>query len=305
LNQLLVLLWYNDTMSCWSFVKALILFVALLALLTVACGQKDGLRSEIINSIDKMSSVESFRSTTNKVTITDSYVQSYSATVESAGRCSNHSYEIIVENRVGNGTTEPFGKNWYLEPGTPTSWQESILIGSTGYWRSSEHPSWGLVLVECMGGYTPLYSELYLYRFLGSIEELTTENIGNVSCRHYKGNVDYDAYVDRQIEETKKLQENPVLLIEDERIASWIEEIEKTRQNENEAVAEFWVDEEGYIRQLKTEKRSLNVPTDTQDEWTTEVTVIRYSDFNQSITIEPPPAPPITGPTPTPTPSPP
>ena len=303
MKQRLEMLWYNDTMSCWSFVKALIFFVALLALLTPACGQKDGSHSEITNAIDKMSGVDHFRSTVNRIAITDSYVQSYSATEKYLGNCHYHKYEITVENHAGNVTTEPFGRNWYLEPGSPTKWSEAILIGSHWYYRNSEHPNWGLGLAECMGGYSPLYSELYLYRFLGSIEELTTENIGNVSCRHYKGNVDYDAYVDRQIEETKKLQENPVLLIEDERIASWIEEIEKTRQNE--AVAEFWIDEEGYIRQLKTEKRSLAAPTGAQDEWTTEVTVIRYSDFNQPITIEPPPAPQSTFPTPTPTPSPP
>ncbi len=81
-----------------------------------------------------------------------------------------------------------------------------------------------------------------------------------------------------------------------------IDWMEMTRQNE--AVAEFWIDEEGYIRQLKTEKRSLAGPNGGQDEWTTEITVIRYSDFNQPITIEPPPAPPSTSPTPTPTPSP-
>ena len=303
MKQRLEMLWYNDTISCWSFVKALIFFVALLALLTPACGQKDGSHSEITNAIDKMSGVDHFRSTVNRIAITNGYVQSYSATEEYLGNCHYHKYEITVENHAGNVTTEPFGRNWYLEPGSPTKWSEAILIGSHWYYRNSEHPNWGLGLAECMGGYSPLYSELYLYRFLGSIEELTTENIGNVSCRHYKGNVDYDAYVDRQIEETKKLQENPVLLIEDERIASWIEEIEKTRQNE--AVAEFWIDEEGYIRQLKTEKRSLAAPTGAQDEWTTEVTVIRYSDFNQPITIEPPPAPPSTFPTPTPTPSPP
>ena len=296
------MLWYNDTMSCWSFVKALIFFVALLALLTPACGQKDGSHSEITNAIDKMSGVDHFRSTVNRIAITNGYVQSYSATEEYLGNCHYHKYEITVENHAGNVTTEPFGRNWYLEPGSPTKWSEAILIGSHWYYRNSEHPNWGLGLAECMGGYSPLYSELYLYRFLGSIEELTTENIGNVSCRHYKGNVDYDAYVDRQIEETKKLQENPVLLIEDERIASWIEEIEKTRQNE--AVAEFWIDEEGYIRQLKSEKRSLVDPIVSKDEWT-EVTVIRYSDFNQPITIEPPPALPSTFPTPTPTPSPP
>jgi hypothetical protein len=77
------------------------------------------------------------------------------------------------------------------------------------------------------------------------------------------------------------------------------------RMRRSEAIAEFWIDEEGYIRQLKTEKRFLNALTGAQDEWTTEVTVTRYSDFDQSITIEPPPAPPSTFPTPTPTPSPP
>jgi len=304
LKQRLEMLWYNDTMSCWSFVKALILFVALLALLTPACGQKDGLRSEISNAIDKMSGVDHFRSTVNKITVINDYVQSQSVTMEYSGSCSYHWYEITVENRAGNGTTEPFGKNWYLEPGASTEWQESILINGNGYWRSSTQPQWLVSLVECGVNSGALNSEFYLYTFLGSIEELPAENIGNVSCKHYKGDVDYDSYIDNKIEKTKKLYETPIILTQygGNISISFIDWMEMTRQNE--AVAEFWIDEEGYIRQLKSEKRSLVDPIVSKDEWT-EVTVIRYSDFNQPITIEPPPALPSTFPTPTPTPSPP
>ena len=146
----------------------------------------------------------------------------------------------------------------------------------------------------------PLNSEFYLYTFLGSIKELPAENIGNVSCKHYKGDVDYDSYVDKQIEKMRQSRETPIILGGGN--VSWMEWIEKTRQNE--AVAEFWIDEEGYVRQVKSEKHSLAEPTGSKDEWT-EVTVVRYSDFNQPITIEPPPAPSPTFPTPTPTPSPP
>jgi hypothetical protein len=288
-------------MSQRNFVKVCIFIAILLALLTPACGQKDGLRSEITNAIDKMSGVDHFRSTVNKITVTNGYVQSLSATVEYSGRCSNHWYEITVENRAGNVTTGPFGKNWYLEPGASTEWQESILINGNGYWRSSTQPQWRLSSVDCVVNSGPLDSEFHLYSFLGSIEELPAENIGNVSCKRYKVDVDYDSYVDNQIEKTKKLHETPIILTEGGGNISLIDWMEMTRQNE--AVAEFWIDEEGYIRQLKSEKRSLAEPTGSKDEWT-EVTVIRYSDFNQPITIEPPPAPPSTSPTPTPTPSP-
>jgi hypothetical protein len=288
-------------MSYWSFVRALILCVALLALLTPACGQKDGLRSEITNAIDKMSGVDHFRSTVNRIAITDSYVQSQSVAAEYSGWCSYHMYEITVENRAGNVTTGPFGKNWYLEPGASTEWQEYILISGNGYWRSSTQPKWCPSFVDCVANAGSLNSVFHLYSFLGSVEELPAENIGNVSCRHYKGDVDYDSYIDNQIEKTKKLYETPIILTEGEGNISLIDWMEMTRQNE--AVAEFWIDGEGYIRQLKTEKRSLAGPTGGQDEWTAEITVIRYSDFNQPITIEPPLAPPSTFPTPTPTPT--
>lgn len=290
-------------MSYWNFVKALIIFVALLVLLTPACGQKDGLRSEITNAIDKMSGVDHFRSTVNRIAITDSYVQSQSVTAEYSGMCSYHMYEITVENRAGNVTTGPFGKNWYLEPGASTEWQESILINGKGYWRSSTQPEWRLSLVDCVENSGPLLnSEFYLYTFLGSIKELPAEDIGNVSCKRYKVDVDYDSYIDNKIEKTKKLYETPIILTQYGGNISFIDWMEMTRQNE--AVAEFWIDEEGYIRQLKSEKRSLVDPIVSKDEWT-EVTVIRYSDFNQPITIEPPPVPPSSFPTPTPTPSPP
>ena len=289
-------------MSQRNFVKACIFIAILLALLAPACGQKDGSHDTVVKAIDKTIEVNSFRSSTNKILIIDSYVQSYSATAEYSNWCSFHSYQITAENRAGNATAMPFDKDWYLEPGSPTKWSEVIVIGSHGYYRSSEHPSWGLVLVECMGGYSPLNQELYPSEFLINLERLQDEEIGGVNCKHYRGKVDYDAYVNMQIEETKKLQETPVILIEGGGNVSWMEWIEKTRQNE--AVAEFWIDGEGYIRQLKTEKRFLAEPTGAQDEWTTEVTITRYSDFNQPITIEPPPAPPSTFPTPTPTPTP-
>lgn len=289
-------------MSQRNFVKVCIFIAILLALLTPACGQKDGLRSEITNAIDKMSGVDHFRSTVNKITVTNGYIQSQSVTEEYSGRCTSHCYEITVENRAGNVTTGPFGKNWYLEPGASTEWQEYILISGNGYWRSSTQPQWCLSSVDCVVNSGPLNSEFHLYSFLGSIEELPAENIGNVSCRHYKGDVDYDSYIDNQIEKTKKLYETPIILTEGGGNISLIDWMEMMRQNE--AVAEFWIDGEGYIRQLKTEKRSLVEPTGSKDEWT-EVTVIRYSDFNQPITIEPPPSPPSTSPTLTPTPSPP
>ena len=71
----------------------------------------------------------------------------------------------------------------------------------------------------------------------------------------------------------------------------------------SEAIAEFWIDEEDYIRQWKAELRSLAL-TNNKEEWNTEIRITRYFDFNESIDIEPPERPVPTYPTPTPTPAP-
>ena len=112
--------------------------------------------------------------------------------------------------------------------------------------------------------------------------------------------MDFDSYVDEQIEEAGN---NTMIWIGEgatEHI-TWQEQLGIMRRSE--ATVEFWIDEENYVRQLKIEERSLAI-TDNGEEWTTEIVVTRYSDFNKSIKIELPSQQAPVYPTPTPTPAP-
>ena len=269
--------------------------------------QDGGLRDAVIKAIDKTSEVQSFRSTTNKVIFSDNYVRSYSSLREHAAACTSHSSQITVETRLGNVTALPFDRDilvdwygdWDLETGLPIKWSESIVIGGSGRMRSSSHPNWSFVLVSCVAGFLPLHNELKLYRFLIDLERLPDEDINGVNCSHYRGSVDFNSYVDWRIEETEGLS-----IVSVTGTISWQEKLERMRRSE--AIAEFWVDGADYIRQLKTEKRSLSLAA-SGEEWTTEIMVTRYSDFNESIDIELPeetvPLYPVPTPTPTPWPT--
>jgi len=302
---------YNQNMSQWNFVKVRLICFMVLVVSLAACNQNSDIGDIIIRAIDKTSAVQTYRSTTHKTTITNDYVRAYSSQYECGGWCTFHSSQIMTETRIGNLSALPLDEDgylfgdWYLEAGIPITWSESIVVDSHGRSRSSGHPIWGLVLASCAIPADPessgaLYTALWRYRFLVNLEKMSDENISGISCSHYRGNLDFDSYVDEQIEEAGN---NTMIWIGEgatEHI-TWQEQLGIMRRSE--ATVEFWIDEENYVRQLKIEERSLAI-TDNGEEWTTEIVVTRYSDFNKSIKIELPSQQAPVYPTPTPTPAP-
>ena len=273
--------------------KVCLICSSVLVLSLTACYQGSGVRDTIIRAIDKTGAVQTYRSTTHETTIINDYVRSYSSQYECGGWCTFHSSQIMTETRIGNLSALPLDEDgylfgdWYLEAGIPITWSESIVVDSLGRSRSSGHPTWGLVLVSCAMPADPessgaLYTALWRYRFLMNLEKMSDEDINGISCSHYRGNLDFDSYVDEQIEEAGN---NTMIWIGEGATGNitWREHLEIMRRSE--AIVEFWIDAEDYIRQLKIEERSLAI-TSNGEEWTTDITVTRYSDFNESINIE-------------------
>ena len=200
-------------MSQWILVTVCTVCALLSTLSLTACDQDASLRDAVVRAIDKTSEVQSFRSTTNKVIFTDNYVRSYSSVMEHAAVfCTFHSSQITVETRVGNATTLPFDRDWYLEAGIPIKWSEWIVVGGSGDIRSSSQPKWCPAFVDCAVSEPPLHSELQLYRFLINLEKLPAEDITGVNCSHYRGSVDFNSYVDWRIEENRDL---PMVYLEE------------------------------------------------------------------------------------------
>jgi hypothetical protein len=177
---------------------------------------------------------------------------------------------------------------WYSEAGIPVTWSECIVVGSSGCYRSSGHPIWNNSLIvdcaipqdsETSGA---LYLELWRYRFLTNLEKISDENIDGINCSHYFGNLDFDYYADMAIEEAGN---NTVIWLGEGATGNITLQEYLDILRRGEATIEFWIDEEDYIRQLKVEECSLATAADAE-EWPTESTVTRYSDFNELINIE-------------------
>lgn len=264
--------------------------VALLVLLMLplaACDQQASLRDAVARAITKTVEAQSFRATVNSITLTDTHTHSSSSEWVYAAPDCWHSLETVVLDGGGNVTISiGHGREIVI----PSGWSEVIIVGGKCYVRQSNKPEWKLQ--PFIWNPRILEMELEPYRFLVNLEKLPDEEIRGVNCSHYRGKVDQDSYVD-MLEETAERSDE-----------EWLRPplLESARSEEH--VAELWIDGDGYIRQTNAERRSL----DPYGKWATSFTIMRYSDFDEPITIEPPltdrPTPQST-PTPTPTPSPP
>lgn len=266
-------------MSRWILVGLYIACSALLTLSIAACDLDASLRDAVARAIAKTSEAQSFRSTNNGIILTDTYVKSDSSDFEYASPGYWHYLQTVIVNGGGNVTFTIYGEGGYPEVVVVTSsgWLEIIAIDGRGYSRDEDQPEWTEFTAPWM--YRPLDAKLERYRFLVDLDRLIDENIRGVNCSHYRGKVDMDSYV----EMLKKREEEQDGNISEERL----EALEVMRRQEH--VADFWIDDEDYIRQWKTEGQSPVLDNATgQEQWVTWVGFTRYSDFNEPITIESP-----------------
>ena len=162
---------------------------------------------------------------------------------------------------------------------TDDRWFEAISIGDTSYLRSSRQPDWCRSPCEGDGYHSqvspiPLDRQLEPLDWLVDLHELPGEDIDGVPCRHYRGTVDQDAYVDA-LREKAGAQGSELV----EEMRSW------------SMAFELWVDGSScLIRQIKGELSFATIGPDTGEEIIiSQVATTRFSDFDADIRIEAPP----------------
>ncbi len=155
------------------------------------------------------------------------------------------------------------------------TWCEATSIGGERYVRTSDMPD----LVGAGGGAAcvmlPIAEVLEPLDLLIDLERLPDEEIDSVQCLHYRGRIDMDAFVQREEAGTGS-QLPPELL-------------ELMRRGSMEV--ELWVGmDDNLIRQIKLLDHLPEWEAGTVEErWIRQSTVIRLYDFNEPISIEPPP----------------
>jgi hypothetical protein len=157
-----------------------------------------------------------------------------------------------------------------------STWCEATRIGEENYVRTSDMPESGGAgsEMDCVivGSMT---EELEPLDLLVDLERLPDEEIDNVQCLHYRGRMDMDALVHR--EQARTGSQLPSEL--------W----ELMRRGSMEV--ELWVGKDDYlIRQMKRLDHMPELEAGTAEErWIRQSTVQRFYDFNEPISIEPPP----------------
>jgi hypothetical protein len=154
------------------------------------------------------------------------------------------------------------------------TWCEATRIGEQTYVRASDMPESGAAVSEVACVMLPIAEALEPLDLLIDLEQLPDEEIDNVQCLHYRGKIDMDAFVKREAKMGSQLP--PELL-------------ELMRRGSMEV--ELWVGKDDYlIRQMKRLDHMPEWEAGTADEkWMRQSTVERFYDFNEPISIEPPP----------------
>jgi hypothetical protein len=154
------------------------------------------------------------------------------------------------------------------------TWCEATRIGEQTYVRASDMPESGAAVREVACVMLPITEVLEPLDLLIDLEQLPDEKIDNVQCLHYRGRMDMDAFVQR--EEAGTGSQLPPEL--------W----ELMRRGSMEV--ELWVGKDDYlIRQMKRLDHMPEWEAGTAEaSWIRQTTVIRFYDFNEPISIEPP-----------------
>jgi len=166
---------------------------------------------------------------------------------------------------------------------------EFIIISDKQYTREpSSTQSGTMYVIALSSGSGPSKEEtLELLDTLTDLEKFPDEKIDGVDCFHYRGRVDIDRMVDE-----RKAELDPAQRDYKERL----EALEQQRQMKIEV--ELWIGKDDYlIRQIK---RDIEAPwrglscdpasggVVELEGWSHSSSMVKYYDFNEPITIEPP-----------------
>jgi len=159
---------------------------------------------------------------------------------------------------------------------------EFIIIGDTQYVTNN---AFGRAsIMASSGSFSSILTKeatLDVLDELGDLQTLPEETIDGVRCLHYLGKWDMEKRIEgtrRNIQEYNA--ESDTRVITDEQMEKMFEQMRSI-----DITHEIWIGKEDYlIRQMKTEQRG---PVDKEGIFSASMTM-RYSGFNQPVTIEPP-----------------
>lgn len=207
------------------------------------------------------------RKVTTKARITTSEAQSYCMKGTARYTSDAETLETVFEGEFA--APDRFRAKINIETG---HWCEVIKIGDKSYLRTSDEEEWGGEKSDVMCVVLPIAEVLEPLDSLIDLEQLPDEGIDGLDCLHYRGKVDMDSLLEKTAMAYQQTQE-------------FLEVMRRTGMS-----VELWVGKDDYlIRQMITTIRSPESEAGTGEEkWTTQTTIMRFYDFNKSITIEAP-----------------
>ena len=161
---------------------------------------------------------------------------------------------------------------------------EGIIIGQMEYQRSGnddwEEREWSASMSSVRTNWAAAVAEII--DTLIKLDELRDETIDGVICFHYRGSIDIEAQVQEQIanlDPTQPYYDDMVKSIE--------------QQLQSEQSVEFWIGKEDYLlRRVDTQYEMVFTEDEGEDTESqthvTSTTDVRFYDFDEPLTIEPP-----------------
>lgn len=156
--------------------------------------------------------------------------------------------------------------------------EEVIIIGDEIYSQEPEELGTNVqkaIAISLSRSIPGKENTLEIINSLTDLKELPDENIEEITCLHYRGRIDNESMVEEQ-----KAKLDPA--------SPHYEEILKSLEDRPkiEITVELWIGKDDYlIRQMK---QDTQMPSKETGELDTSSSVIKYYDFNEPITIEPP-----------------
>lgn len=164
---------------------------------------------------------------------------------------------------------------------------EFIIIGDKQYTRERNGTQSGTVYgISMSGSILSKEDTLELLDTLTDLEKLPDEEIKGIDCLHYQGRVNIARMIEAQMANLDP--EQPGYEEIKEALEQQLEWQSKVRIE-----VELWVGSGDYlIRQMKNDMKVPRIPPEPASgepqEWDTSSSIVRYYDFNEPITIEPP-----------------
>ncbi len=220
--------------------------LALLVISAIGCGEESNLQETVSTAIGATSDLQSYRS---------SQIQIQTANGE------------IMRNVSQSESIEPdLHRSQSIGP---EGWSENVIIGEKCYVRNSAQPNWHIPRGVCI--LTSLKDELMILHSLVNLQALQDEEINNIDCLHYFGNIDFDSY-------SKMKTSNNTKLDTIDQLHNW------------EGEVDLWIAKNNsLIHKIEAKLRwPIKLDGNTEESWCMLTSIKYFYDFNEVSHIEPP-----------------